>query len=101
MSDFADMTKDELLAANQELMEKRATAMAVIEGEQIALNEALSVKIAEERLIGDVADMSEAERAILADLLQKVPLPEPATEEEVLTEDDVATVTVEEVTDNG
>lgn len=95
MTDYSGMSKDELLAANQALMQKRADFETANRDEQLALNEALSGAIAEERILAEIKDMPMAEREAMIQVLQTAPPPEPPeeeTEEEVITADDVATV---------
>lgn len=95
--DFDKMSKDELLAANEELMQRRAMALDEIETEQMALQDALDKKIVEERVVGDVSEMSQKERDTLMHVLQTAPPPgstetDEAAEEMVIAEGDVAVV---------
>lgn len=95
MTDYAKMSKDELLAANEELMKKRGEAQAEIEAEQIALNAALDQEIAKERIMSNIEDMPQAERDLMASVLASAPPPKSGDEEEA------PGVVVEDVSDNG
>ena len=70
MTDYKSMTYDELVAANQDLMEKRATAMAEIENEQLAVNEAMDLRAMEQRVLGGMTD---SERELMAEAIASMP----------------------------
>lgn len=73
MGNYDEMSLEELIAKNQELMQQRGEAQQAIEAEQMQLNAAMDKKIAEERLAAEIAEMSEAERSVMAELLANPP----------------------------